>query len=464
MAEISSTYELVVGLGACGVSMARFLKSCGRAVAATDIDPARTDEARALEALGIPVVIGRHDQQMFDRAAAIIPSPGIPLTMPYIRNAMEKGVPVVGELDIFSQYNTTPVVAITGTNGKTTTTELTAAMLESCGLSCFVGGNIGTPLVEYLMQEAQKDVVVAEISSFQLDLARTFRPDVGVLLNVAEDHLDRYPDFNAYTDSKWSLFSRITRQDTAIVNTRIPDFQARTKDLAATVLFFSSAGPVPLGAGVEEARITIHTEETSGTIETTGLTRLPGAHNRENMAAAALAALGAGANMAGIQDALARFSLSDHRMAFVRELDGIRFYNDSKATNVDAVLRALESFKSGIILILGGREKGLDFAPLIPLVKTRVKAVIAMGEACDHIMATFDRLCPCHSCPDMACAVATARALARDKDVVLLSPACASFDLYASYGERGKDFARIVNALESGQREPVIPGQEVCHG
>ena len=178
-------------------------------------------------------------------------------------------------------------------------------------------------------------------------------------------------------------------------------------------------------------------------------------HNRENAAAAALAALSCGASMAGIRQTLSEFTLSDHRIAFVREVDGIRFYNDSKATNVDAVLRALESFESGVILILGGREKGLDFAPLVPEVKARAKAVIGMGEAAGHIMETFEGVCPAYACQDMSCAVNKAVSLSDKGDVVLLSPACASFDLYANYQERGKDFARIVNA--------IVPIQEVCH-
>ncbi len=435
--------------------MARFLNSRGHCVAATDIDGTKTREAAALKKLGIPVMIGSHNQKMFDKASAILPSPGIPLDMPFIRSAKDKGVPVKGELDIFALYNTTPVIAITGTNGKTTTTELVAAMLEASGISCFVGGNIGTPLVEYLMQDSPRDVVVAEISSFQLDLADTFRPDVAALLNIAQDHLDRYPDFAAYADSKWSVFKNMTALDTAVVNASIKDFSTRTKAICAGILEFSSTGPVTWGARVHKMGIDIRNKKINEILSADTLAGLPGMHNRENAAAAALAALSCGASMAGIRQALTEFTLSDHRIAFVREVDGIRFYNDSKATNVDAVLRALESFESGVILILGGREKGLDFAPLVPEVKARAKAVIGMGEAAGHIMETFEGVCPAYACQDMSCAVNKAVSLSDKGDVVLLSPACASFDLYANYQERGKDFARIVNA--------IVPIQEVCH-
>jgi len=456
MVNFSQTYKLVVGLGACGLSMARFLKSRGHGVAATDIDGTKTSEAAALKKLGIPVIIGSHDQEMFDKASVIIPSPGIPLNMPYIRSARDKGVPVKGELDIFAQYNTTPVIAITATNGKTTTTELTTAMLEASGISCFMGGNIGTPLVEYLMQDSPRDVVVAEISSFQLDLAQTFRPHTAALLNIAEDHLDRYIDFHAYADSKWSIFKNMTAGDTAVINGRIKDFSTRTKTICADILAFSSTSPVTRGANIHKKGIDIQTQDTSDTLAADTPARLPGIHNRENVAAAALAALSCGGTIEGIRHALNEFTLSDHRIAFVREIDGIRFYNDSKATNVAAVLCALESVESGVILILGGKEKGLDFAPLVPEVKARAKAVIGMGEAAGHIIETFDGICPAYACRDMIGAVNRAVSVADKGDVVLLSPACASFDLYANYQERGKDFARIVNAL--------VSVQEVCHG
>ncbi len=456
MINFSKPYELIVGLGACGLSMARFLHSRGHCVAATDIDGTKTNEAAALQKSGIPVMIGRHDQKMFDKASLIIPSPGIPLTMPFIKSAQARGVPIKGELDIFARYNTTPVIAITGTNGKTTTTELTAAMLDASGVSCFVGGNIGTPLVEYLMQAHPKDVVVAEISSFQLDLAQNFRPHTALLLNIAQDHLDRYPDFDAYTDAKWSVFKHMTALDTAVINDRITNVSTRTKTIGARIFTFSSTDRVIQGARIHSRGIDIHTGDISDTLAVDAFAGLPGIHNRENAAAAALGALSCGGTMKGIRQALKNFILPDHRIAFVREVDGIRFYNDSKATNVDAVLRALESFESHVILILGGREKGLDFAPLVPEVNARAKAVIGMGEAAGHIMAAFEGICPTYACPDMTCAVHQAVSVANKGDVVLLSPACASFDLYANYQERGEDFARIVHAM--------VPGQEVCHG
>jgi UDP-N-acetylmuramoylalanine--D-glutamate ligase len=297
--------------------------------------------------------------------------------------------------------------------------------------------------------------VVAEISSFQLDLAQTFRPHTAALLNIAEDHLDRYIDFDAYADSKWSIFKNMTAGDTAVINGRIKDFSTRTKNVCADILTFSSTNPVTRGANIHKTGIDIRTQDNSDTLAADTPAGLPGIHNRENVAAAALAALSCGGTIEGIRRALNEFTLSDHRIAFVREIDGIRFYNDSKATNMAAVLCALESVESGVILILGGKEKGLDFAPLVPEVKARAKAVIGMGEAAGHIIETFDGICPAYACRDMIGAVNRAVSVADKDDVVLLSPACASFDLYANYQERGKDFARIVNAL--------VSVQEVCH-
>ncbi|MEH0022734.1 MAG: UDP-N-acetylmuramoyl-L-alanine--D-glutamate ligase [Desulfobacter sp.] len=456
MANQVQTYDLIVGLGRSGMSMARFLNAKGRRVAATDISPSRTAEAEALNALGITTQIGSHDQDLFNRAATIIPSPGVPLTLACIREAAAKGVPVRGELDIFSQYNTTPVIAITGTNGKTTTTTLAGQMAEASGLSCFVGGNIGTPLVDYLAGDNPVDLVVAEISSYQLDLARTFKPDVGVLLNISEDHLDRYPDFQAYTASKWHIFANQGPGDTAVINRGIKDADNRAAAMAAQVLEFSSTPGAKKGADIDGHTITIRTGQATETIRTEKIKGLPGPHNRENIAAAALAVLAAGGTIDGIRRALAAFAPLPHRMAFVREINGVRFFNDSKATNTDAVARALASFDAEIILILGGREKQTDFTRLIPEVKPRVKQIMAIGESRDNIIKTFEKTCRVIPCTSMAQAVKGAMDAGVSGDVVLLSPACASFDMYDNYEARGADFITRVTQLSQGK--------EAAHG
>ncbi|MBU8849467.1 MAG: UDP-N-acetylmuramoyl-L-alanine--D-glutamate ligase, partial [Desulfobacterales bacterium] len=231
MKEKKSSYFLVIGLGASGVSMAKFLRFRGETVIATDIDESKTVIAKELNELGIKTEIGFHDQQTFNRAGVMVPSPGIPLTNKFIKTALNLGVGITGELDIFTRYNNLPVIAITGTNGKTTTTILIGNMLKACGMNPFIGGNIGTPLVDHLMTGEKTDVIVAEISSFQLDISKQFKPDVGVLLNISGDHLDRYENYKAYEDSKWSIFKNQGSFDKAVLNQSIKGFDKKSQKL-----------------------------------------------------------------------------------------------------------------------------------------------------------------------------------------------------------------------------------------
>ncbi|MBU0972937.1 MAG: UDP-N-acetylmuramoyl-L-alanine--D-glutamate ligase, partial [Proteobacteria bacterium] len=275
MEETKKSYYLVVGLGSSGLSMARFLHSVGRHVVATEIDKSKSGEERLLKDLGIRTQLGFHDQETFDRAEAIVVSPGIPLDMVYLKAAAGKGVPIMGELDIFSHYNTAPVIAITGTNGKTTTTTLIRDMLEASGISTFMGGNIGTPLVEHLMAEQKADLIVAEISSFQLDLASNFKPEFALLLNVTEDHLDRYDGFDGYTESKWKIFKNQTFHDNAIINQAIEGFETRISRIASRIFSFSSrpeSQTLREGARICGDKIILMTQEGEHHIDTSSLT------------------------------------------------------------------------------------------------------------------------------------------------------------------------------------------------
>lgn len=452
MLDNKQSYYLVVGLGSSGLSMARFLHGKGKKVVATDINQSNPETTKALKTLGIESQIGFHDQKTFNLAHAIVVSPGIPLDMIYLKTAVEKGVPLLGELDIFSQFNKTPIIAITGTNGKTTTTTLIRDMLNASGITTFTGGNIGTPLVEYLMEDKTCDMIVGEISSFQLDLAHNFRPQIALLLNIAEDHLDRYQGFEGYTDSKWGIFKNQTSQDKAIVNKAVDGFETRISKISSRVFSFSAI-PANIrtnqgaGAIVDGDMIHLKIDEDSHTIDTRDLTQLVGVHNRENIAAAAIAAFLAGGDIQGIRKALKDFKNLPHRIGFVKKIKGVSFYNDSKATNTDAVIRALESFKERVILILGGREKGTDFSLLTPQVKKRVKQIIALGEAGQHIQDTLGNICPVLQVNAMEEAVRKAQKIALPGEVVLLSPACASFDMYENYGARGDDFIAQTNKL-----------------
>ncbi|MBU0462314.1 MAG: UDP-N-acetylmuramoyl-L-alanine--D-glutamate ligase [Proteobacteria bacterium] len=449
MKKEKQPYFLVIGLGASGISMAKFLCSKGKTVIATDIDASKTKIAQELNGLGIKTEIGFHDQKTFNQAGVMVPSPGIPKTNKFIKTAFDLGVGITGELDIFTRYNDLPVIAITGTNGKTTTTTLIGDILKSCGMTPFVGGNIGTPLVDHLMNKGKTDVIVAEISSFQLDISRQFRPDVGVLLNISEDHLDRYENYQEYESSKWSIFNHQNSSDKAVINESVKDFYMLSQKLKSRIFTFSSDKDTltNCNAKIDSKSIKIITRELNHTIKTNQLKELKGTHNKENIAAAVLACLALGADINDIQKGLETFKNLPHRMEFIKTIDGISFYNDSKGTNTDAVIRAIKCFEKNIILILGGREKGTDFSLLVNDIQKSVKTIIAMGECRTLIKDIFKNICPVLEVHTMKEAVQTAFNKAFKDDIVLLSPACASFDMYKNYAHRGNDFVTLVNAL-----------------
>ncbi|MBT3176080.1 MAG: UDP-N-acetylmuramoyl-L-alanine--D-glutamate ligase [Desulfobacula sp.] len=453
MKKEKQPYFLVIGLGTSGTSMAKFLCSKGKTVIATDIDASRKKIAEELNALGIETQIGFHDQKTFNLADVIVPSPGISKNNTFIKTAVSLGVNVEGELDIFSRYNNLPVIAITGTNGKTTTTTLIGDILKSCGMKPFVGGNIGTPLVDHLINKGATDVIVAEISSFQLDLSTRFRPDVGVLLNISEDHLDRYEDPQAYETSKWSIFKHQRFSDKAVINESIKNFNIMSKKLESRIFTFSSEDTlINCNAKISSKTIKIITQELTHIVKTNQLKELKGAHNRENIAAALLACLAIGVDINKAVKGLETFKNLPHRMEFIKTIDKVSFYNDSKGTNTDAVIQAIKCFGKNIILILGGREKGTNFSLLINDIQKSVKIIIALGECRALIKDTFKNICPVLEVLTMNEAVQTAFDKASQNDagepaIVLLSPACASFDMYEDYVHRGNDFTTLVNAL-----------------
>ncbi len=493
-------YYLIIGLGKSGISMAKFLNSKGYNVVATDIDHSRDKIADELSELGIQTQIGFHDQKTFNHAEIMIPSPGIPLNNKFIKTALDNGVEITGELDIFTKYNKLPIIAITGTNGKTTVTTLIGNILEQSQMNPFVGGNIGTPLIDYLMpgstlkrkektdnnekidnkagtknlkeannlcenkNQREINIIVAEISSFQLDISKNFKPDIGVLLNISQDHLDRYEDYADYTNSKWSVFKNQDSSDQAVINCAIDNFDQLSPKLKSNIISFSSKNLQNTGnqrvtqnkqlqsgnAQITSSNITIKFQGNEYKIPTENLKELQGTHNKENIAAAALASLAAGADIQSVLKGIKTFKNLSHRMQFVKAIKNIAFYNDSKATNTDAVIRAIECFKNNIILILGGREKSTDFSELTDHIKKSVKAIIAMGETSLKIKNIFEKICPVKIVKTMKDGVQTAFALALKNDIVLLSPACASFDMYDSYADRGDDFTDCVKALGKG--------------
>ncbi|MBF0377398.1 MAG: UDP-N-acetylmuramoyl-L-alanine--D-glutamate ligase [Desulfamplus sp.] len=477
-------YILVVGLGRSGISAATFFKKHGFQIVATDINPAQKENPKIieLEALGIKTEIGFHNIETFENAQLIVVSPGIALDGEHFKRAIKRGVSIRGEFDIAAEYIKEPIVAITGTNGKTTVTTLISEMLKCSGLKVFTGGNIGTPLIEYLDQDDKSateefskfitaspdpnnppdpkgitnirlnplnsrnyDVVVAEVSSFQLDTAQNFCPNVAVLLNITEDHLNRYPNFNAYEDSKWSIFANQNEKCHAIINSNIDNSKDRVASmkLKSKITYFGSSDKLFL----DEKK----------------LSKLKGKHNQENIEASIIAALSAGASMEGIETALKNFNGLPHRIQYVATINGVDFYNDSKGTNTDATARAVEAFdrkdsfaiepfEKTTILIMGGQDKNMDFSVLREWVQDRIKKVVLMGETKDKIYKALYGSCDMIFADNMESAVRLSFDHAKSGDTVLLSPACASFDMYGNYAERGEDFIKQVNKLYSSER------------
>ncbi len=449
---------LVVGLGTTGMAVARFLTRARAAVTVTDSADSKAlgKQLEIISELGVTAEIGRHRIASFEEADLVVMSPGVPHTIEPVVKAQQCGVPIIGEIELASWFIDKPIVAVTGTNGKTTTTELIGAMLQNSGRNVFVGGNIGRPLIDYVDRKKPADVIVAEISSFQLDTIKSFRPAVSVLLNISTDNLDRYPHMEAYVQSKNRIFENQQPEDIAVIN----GSDRRVRSLAAAIsckkLIYPVLSKNEAGAIIDNDRMVLkikainrfdHLNATTFNIKpnTAGCW---GLHNKENACAAALAALAAGATPNGIQDALDNYRGSVHRLECIATINEVAYFNDSKATNVDAVARALECFSQPVVLIMGGRDKGSDFSTLVPAMKQHVKTLIVMGEASHRIKAALGQSVSHKMAASMKDAVTKAYRTAQPADVVLLSPGCASFDMYDNYARRGDDFRQTVNTLK----------------
>lgn len=452
--DIKGKNIVIIGLGKSGIAAATFALRRGARVAAYDgADLALAEPLKELAQGGAAVVLGAMPgQEILDAADVIILSPGVPYAKPELLQAASAGAEIIGELEFASRYIKTPIIAITGTNGKTTTTELCSAMLMAAGYKVFTGGNIGTPLIEYAMTAQDADVCVVEVSSFQLDTVKYFHPHIAAALNVTPDHLDRYDgSLQRYGMSKLRIFDNQTADDFAILNVNDNFLREADYELHAQTLWF---GDLKKYAGKFRSGVQLPAQDVmqidfNGRLYKLDIRRfrLLGPHNRENLAAAALAALAFGADTAGIEKALAAFEVSPHRVARGAEKNGVRFIDDSKATNIDAVARALDCIEGECVLIMGGLDKGCDFTALRPEIKGKVRAIVAIGVARKKILSTFSDLVPVHEAVTMADAVQQAYGLAQPAASVMLSPACASFDMFDSYAHRGDEFIRAVNAL-----------------
>ena len=432
---------LVIGLGRSGQAVARHLLVRGMSVAAVDDNPG--PEARAAAAaLGLLLVEAPNLEALANlvvRADLIVPSPGVPASHPVFGLAKAAGVPVRGEVELASRWSICPLVAVTGTNGKTTVTSLIADMLSASGIPSIAAGNIGLPLSDAVANEDLK-VVVAEVSSFQLAFAESFRPVVAVWLNLAADHLDWHGDLDAYVAAKARIWANQGPGDVAVVNADDPVVMAQAARAPSRLVTF--------GLSPDRANFTVADGWLRGPdgpiVEVATLARsLP--HDLANALAASAAALAAGASVEGVRTALASFAPLPHRLTLVGYNAGVRWYDDSKATNPHAAVAAIKGFDS-VVLLAGGRNKGLDLHELSE-VADRVRSVVAIGEAAPQVAAAFEGRRPVYVASSMMEAVTLAAEASRPGDVVLLSPGCASFDWYRSYAERGDDFAAAVHAL-----------------
>lgn len=460
--KISGEKIVVAGLGRTGVSVAHFLQRNGAHVTVTDSSTNGELEARAgdLGRMGIRVELGSHNRYTFENAGLIVLSPGVPDTIEPVMKAFERGIPVIGEIELASRFIEEPIIAISGTNGKTTVTTLVGKMLEESGLNVFVGGNIGNPLIDYLDRKKKAEIIVAEISSFQLDTIETFRPEISLLLNITEDHLDRYTDFNAYVKSKERIFKNQEGGNICIFNAADKNIGSIAGNIRCNKIPFS--GEEHLAGYDEYAKISndcidIKIRKGLSASELATASKfsvyfseigIPGRHNIENVAAAALASLAAGGTITGIRAALNNFRGLPHRIEYVATINGAEYYDDSKATTVDSVAKALEVFSKPVILIMGGRNKGNDFSLLKNTVSKHVKKLIALGEARDEITASLGDIVETVSAESMEDSVNLAYGAAIPGDVVLLSPACSSFDMFKNYSHRGETFCKAIETLK----------------
>lgn len=456
MADFIDKRVLVVGLGKSGVASALFLKKHGARVTVSDTKTGDElhNEIPVLLDHGITVETGGHGERTFRGQDLIVVSPGVPVDAPPLLQARAMGAAVIGEIELAAQFLPGPMIAITGSNGKTTTTTLTGEIMTAGGFPTLVGGNIGTPAISLAERARPDTVVVLEVSSFQLETIQTFRPTVAVVLNVTPDHLDRHRTFEAYVNAKARIFENQHSADFSVLNaddTTCVAMAARTK---ARVFWFSRQKEVKQGAWVRDGNILFRDGAQQREVMQVSEIPLKGAHNLENVLAAVCAGALMGCAPENIRQAVHDFKAVEHRLEFVATIRGVDYYNDSKATNVDATIKALESFPANIHLILGGKDKGSDYSVLNDLLRQRVKRVYTIGAAAAKIESQIKAAEVVHS-ETLENALRKANAVAEAGDVVLLAPACASFDQYKNYEHRGQVFKEIVQTLAAAKGTPV---------
>jgi UDP-N-acetylmuramoylalanine--D-glutamate ligase len=460
MLELKGKKVLVVGLGKSGLAAAIFLRRRGAHVTVSDIRSAEAlaKDIPALLDEGINVEAGGHGLLTFRRQDLIVVSPGVPLETPELVQARNLGRPIIGELELAARFLKGQILAVTGSNGKTTTTSLLGEILEKAGLRTQVGGNIGVPVVALIEESTDDTWNVLEVSSFQLETTEQFHPRIAVILNITPDHLDRHGTFENYALAKERIFAEQDQNDYCVLNADNMRAAAAAKRSKAKIYWFSLEHSVDQGAWVEGGEILFRPSPESAPEPIMPLSSIPlkGDHNIENVLASVCAGRLAGASAEAIRSAVEQFKAVEHRLEYVTTLNGIDIYNDSKATNVDATAKAIAAFPGNIHLILGGKDKNSDYTELNELLRARVKAVYTIGSAAAKIESQLRGIVALHSCETMDKAIAAIAAAAHPGDIVLLAPACSSFDQFESYEHRGRVFKELINEWRVTRGLPAL--------
>ena len=446
--DLKGKKVLVVGMARTGIAAVKFLKGKGSLVTTTEVKPKEEmkEAVEALRGMNVSEEWGGHQTETFLKQDLIVASPGVDLNIEPVQKAIQHGVRVISEIELACRFIHVPIIAVTGTNGKTTTTLLIGEMLREDGKKVGVGGNVGEPLILFADGKDQWEVLVVEISSFQLEAIEDFRPRISVLLNITEDHLDRYPSYGDYIEAKVRIFANQNSEDLAILNRDDPIVMQFGEKVKAKKVLFSLKEKPGEGAFSNGQTISLRLGK-KGEEYSLAKTPLKGIHNVENMMASLTAARIFGCSKKSIQTVLDRFKGLEHRLEFVREIEGVRFYNDSKGTNVGSVVKSLLSFPEPVILIAGGKDKNGDLSPLKELIQKRVKHLILIGEAKERMNRELGKLTDTVMAKTMEEAVLLAHQKAKAGEVFLLSPACSSFDMFKDYKERGMVFKEAVKQL-----------------
>jgi UDP-N-acetylmuramoylalanine--D-glutamate ligase len=448
--DLSGKRVLVVGLARTGVVSSLFSAGYGATVTATDQRPESdlAETAAQLRAAGVRLELGGHVDASFLEQDLIVVSPGVPAKLAPLELARKSGIPVWSEVELAWRFLRGKLVAITGSNGKTTTTALLAHILQTSNIPTLIGGNIGIPLLALVERSTDPAVTVAEISSFQLETIDKFRPEIGVLLNLTPDHLDRHRTFGDYASAKMRMFENQLERDMAVLNADDPEI---TKRMPAKphIFWFSRQKRVATGTFLRDNEIIFRNEGSEAALARRDQIQLRGEHNLENVLAACAAAYLAGATPAAIASGVKSFRGVEHRLEFAGEISGVQFYNDSKATNVDAAVKAIEAFPGPLVVILGGKDKGSPYTPLRDVLHGRARLTLLIGEAAPKIAADLDGAVEIRQAGTIERAMQLAVEAAQRGDTVLLAPACSSFDQFENYEQRGRAFKELVARREN---------------